>query len=52
MAELNADALRLLGDMLQDKEEQLTDAQACLYDDQIDIDLRALNELWRHYQSL
>lgn len=52
MPEISADAIRLFGDMLEDKEEQLLDARACLDDYQINIDLRALNQLWQLYQSL
>lgn len=52
MIKTNADAIRLLGDMLQDKEEQLFDAKACLDDEQIEADIEALNELWQLYQSL
>jgi hypothetical protein len=52
MTTLSANAIRLLGDILEEQEDRLTDAVACIDDSNIESDLQALNELWLMYQSL
>ena len=44
-------AIKMLGDMLTEQEERINDANpAC--DEQLELDLEAVNELWKLYQSL
>ena len=47
MTQLSIDSIRLLGDLLTEKEKELTES---MFSDQRDIE--ALNELWLHYQNL
>ena len=44
-------AVQMLGDLLAEQEERIIDAGPEA-DDQLQLDLKALNELWTLYQSL
>ena len=44
-------AIKMLGDLLTEQEERINDADPST-DEQLELDLEALNELWELYQSL
>ena len=44
-------AIKMLGDMLTEQEERINDANPAT-DEQLELDLKAVNELWQLYQSL
>lgn len=44
-------AIKMLGDMLTEQEERINDANPAT-DEQLQLDLNAVNELWELYQSL
>lgn len=46
-APVSLSAIKMLGDMLTEKEKELTESMFST-----EADLEALNELWLHYQNL
>ena len=44
-------AIKMLGDLLTEQEERINDANPET-DEQLQLDLNAVNELWKLYQSL
>ena len=44
-------AIKMLGDLLTEQEERINDANPAT-DDQLQLDLDAVNELWELYLSL
>ena len=50
-APVSLSAIKMLGDMLTEKEERINDANPAT-DEQLELDLKAVNELWELYQSL
>ena len=47
MTELSINGIKLLGDILTEKEKELTESMFST-----EADFEALNELWLHYQNL
>jgi len=49
--DISLSAIKMFGDILTEQEERINDANPAT-DEQLELDLKAVNELWEVYQSL